>query len=155
VVKLDRLTRSVRDLGALLEDYFGDPKGPALLSVSEQVDTRTAAGRMVLNILVSVAQWERETIGERTSAAHRHKLAKAEYIGGEAPFGYTHASGRLLPRAHEQAVIVEARALRATGLSLRATAAALDKRGMRSRAGRPFLPAQVARMLASLVGQAA
>ena len=44
VVKLDRLTRSVRDLGTLVEDYFGDPNGPALLSVSEQIDTRTAAG---------------------------------------------------------------------------------------------------------------
>ena len=42
VAKLDRLTRSVRDLGALLEDYFKDS---SLVVVAEQVDTRTASGR--------------------------------------------------------------------------------------------------------------
>jgi hypothetical protein len=42
VVKLGRLTRSARDLGQLVGDYFAATNGPALLSVSEQVDTRTA-----------------------------------------------------------------------------------------------------------------
>jgi site-specific DNA recombinase len=71
VVKLDRLTRSVRDLADLVDDYFRDGKY-ALLSVSEQVDTRSAAGRMVLNILTAIGEWEREAIGERTSAAMQH-----------------------------------------------------------------------------------
>ena len=55
VVKLDRLTRSVGDLGALVKRC--NRGGWALLSVSEQVDTRTAAGRLVLNVLASVAEW--------------------------------------------------------------------------------------------------
>jgi len=54
VVKLDRLTRRVADLDTLIERYFGNRF--ALMSVSEQVDTRTAAGRLVLNVLTSVAQ---------------------------------------------------------------------------------------------------
>ena len=87
VVKLDRLTRSVVDLGALIETYFAPGKA-ALLSVSEQIDTRSAAGRLVLNILASVSQWERETIGERTRDAMKHKQAQGEYIGGHAPYGY-------------------------------------------------------------------
>ena len=58
VVKLDRLTRSVRDLGALLDTFQAG--GWELMSVSEQVDTRTAAGRLVLNVLASIFQWERE-----------------------------------------------------------------------------------------------
>ena len=45
VVKLDRLTRSVRDLGDMVEEYFASGRW-ALLSVGEQVDTRTAAGRL-------------------------------------------------------------------------------------------------------------
>ncbi len=45
----------------------------ALLSVGEQIDTRSAAGRLVLNILASVAPWEREATGERTSVAPQHK----------------------------------------------------------------------------------
>ena len=55
VVKLDRLTRSVRDLGALVESYFAPGKA-ALLSVGEQIDTRSAAGRLVLNVLASVSR---------------------------------------------------------------------------------------------------
>ena len=67
VFKLERLTRSVRDLGTLLEDYFGSRF--SLLSVCDSIDTRTAMGRMVLNILTSVTQWEREATGERTKVA--------------------------------------------------------------------------------------
>jgi site-specific DNA recombinase len=49
------LTRSVRDLGLLLDRDFAPGKA-ALLSVGEQIDTRSAAGRLVLNVLASVAQ---------------------------------------------------------------------------------------------------
>lgn len=55
VAKLDRLTRSVRDLGTLLETYFKSRFN--LLSVADQVDTRSAAGRFVLSLLTSVAEW--------------------------------------------------------------------------------------------------
>jgi DNA invertase Pin-like site-specific DNA recombinase len=68
VVKLDRLTRSVKDLGVLVETYFLAGTW-SLMSVSEQIDTRTAAGRMVLNTLAAVSQWEPEAIGERTAQA--------------------------------------------------------------------------------------
>ena len=50
---LDRLTRSVVDLGTLVERYFAPGKA-ALLSVGEQIDTCSAAGRLVLNVLASV-----------------------------------------------------------------------------------------------------
>lgn len=49
VVKLDRLTRSVADVGTLVERYFGQGKA-ALLSVGEQIDIRSAPGRLVLNV---------------------------------------------------------------------------------------------------------
>lgn len=150
VVKLDRLTRSVRDLGTLVEQYFADSNGPALLSVGEQVDTRTAGGRLVLNVLGAVSQWEREAIGERTSAAMRHMANQGVYTGGKAPFGFQLGEdGRLDHHADEQAVIGEARALRAAGLSLRAVAARLEAQGHRSRAGSAFAPVQVARMVSA------
>jgi site-specific DNA recombinase len=148
VAKLDRLTRSVRDLGDLLERVFAHGKA-GLLSVGEQIDTRTAAGRMMLNILASVAQWERETIGERTAAAMAHKAACGEFTGGEAPYGYRVENGRLVEVASEQAVIGEARRLRASGLSLRATAGELDRAGLRARTGKAFAPTQIARMVAA------
>ena len=99
VVKLDRLTRSVVHLGQLVESYFALGKA-ALLSVGEQIDTRTAAGRLVLNVLASVSQWEREAIGERTAAAMQHKASHGQYTGGRVPFGYRLASdGEHLERA--------------------------------------------------------
>jgi site-specific DNA recombinase len=86
VVKLDRLTRSVVDLGTLVDRYFAPGKA-ALLSVGEQIDTRSAAGRLVLNVLASVSQWEREAIGERTATAMQHKASQGEYTAGKRPTG--------------------------------------------------------------------
>ena len=63
VARLDRLTRHVVDLGLLLETHFSSSRCH-LLSVADNIDTRTAAGRLVLYILTSVAQWEREAIGD-------------------------------------------------------------------------------------------
>src|SRR5579872_6327967 len=65
VLKLDRLTRSVRDLGELLALF--SRTDTALVSVSESLDTASAAGRLMVNVLGSVAQWEREAIAERTA----------------------------------------------------------------------------------------
>jgi DNA invertase Pin-like site-specific DNA recombinase len=148
VVKLDRLTRSVVDLGTLVERYFAPGKA-ALLSVGEQIDTRSAAGRLVLNVLASVSQWEREAIGERTSTAMQYKEKQGEYTGGQAPYGRRVApcGARLEPAPDEVAARAVARDLRAQGLSLRGVSAELERRGVRSRTGRGFAPVQVKRMV--------
>jgi DNA invertase Pin-like site-specific DNA recombinase len=75
VAKLDRLTRSVKDLCELLERF--ERKGVALVSVAESLDTGSAAGRLVLSIMAAVSQWEREAIGERTRDALHHKRSQA------------------------------------------------------------------------------
>ena len=67
VIKLDRLTRSLSDWDYLIKRYFSEEGGRRLFSVGDSIDTRTAAGRMVLNLLMTVAQWEREVIAERTA----------------------------------------------------------------------------------------
>ncbi len=84
ILKLDRLTRSIRDLGSLIDDLFG---GVALASVAEGFDSSTAAGEMVMNLLGTVAQWERKTIGERTKAALNYKVAQGEHVG-RVPYGF-------------------------------------------------------------------
>lgn len=142
VVKLDRLTRSVRDLGALLETYFRDGQH-SLLSVGESIDTRSASGRMVLNILTVIGQWEREAIGERTSAVMQHMRERGEYTGGDPPFGFRLEEGKLEEDPTEQAMIRRARGLREVGMSLRQIAADLGP----ARNGKPFDPKQIARML--------
>ena len=84
VAKLDRLTRSVKDLCTLLERF--ERRSVALISVAESLDTGSAAGRLVLNIMTAVSQWEREAIGERTRDALNHKRSHGERVGN-IPFG--------------------------------------------------------------------
>jgi site-specific DNA recombinase len=115
-LKLDRITRSVRDLGDLMETF--DRADAALVSVSENLDTSTAAGRMVTNMLGVVAQWEREAIGERTATALTHKR-KNGYVYGRTPFGYRRVDDRLVEVPQDLAAREEARAMLAAGASLR------------------------------------
>jgi len=151
VAKLDRLTRSVRDLGSLLEGYFASRF--SLLSIADSVDTRTAGGRLVLHVLASVAQWEREAIGERTRDALRHLRAQGVQLGGEGlgwrRSGERDAEGRLLVVAdlEERATVVRIRELRAAGHSLRAICSALAAEGRRTKRGGSWAPQTVAQVL--------
>jgi len=145
VVKLDRLTRSVADLGKLVDTYF---QNFALLSVGEQIDTRSAAGRLVLNVLASVSQWEREVIGERTSAAMQHMRNQNQYTGGKPPYGYDLVDGELIENENEQQVIKLVAKYKAAGLSYRKIAAIIDEAGHKSRTGKQLSAMSVSRMAA-------
>lgn len=67
VAKLDRLSRSTVDFGLLLEWFRG--AGRVLVALDLGVDTSTASGELVANVMIAVAQWERSAISERTKAA--------------------------------------------------------------------------------------
>jgi site-specific DNA recombinase len=136
VVKLDRLTRSVADWQILIDGYFGEKAGKQLFSVTDSIDTRTAAGRMVLNILLSVAQWERESTGERTREALAYKIKNLERVG-KVRFGYDLANDdrTLVPNPVEQNAIEWMRQLRNEGLTLRQIASALTDRGISTKEG--------------------
>jgi len=146
VAKLDRLTRSVKDLCTLLERF--ERRGVALVSVAESLDTGSAAGRLVLNIMTAVSQWEREAIGERTRDALRHKRTNGERVGNIA-FGSRLASDgeHLEPDLDEQAALTEIRQLRERGTTLRGIASALNHRAYRTRRGTPWRLESVARVL--------
>jgi DNA invertase Pin-like site-specific DNA recombinase len=75
VTKLDRLARSVTNLGKILEEL--EAKGVALRIVNLGVDTSTPTGRLMLNVLGGVAQFEREIMLER----QREGIAKAKREG--------------------------------------------------------------------------
>ncbi len=148
VMKLDRLTRSVRDLGVLVEKYFAKGKWE-LMSVSENINTQSAAGRLVLNVLGSVSQWEREAIGERTSVAMQHKASRGEYTGGEVPFGYRLGPEGVTvePYEPEQAILERMMALRSAGMSLRGIGQELVAQGFVNRSGAVWGPSTLKRVL--------
>lgn len=149
ITKLDRLTRSIGDWQDLIDEHFGEKTGQQLFSVTDSIDTRTAAGRLVLNVLLSVAQWEREAIGERTRDALQHKIARGERCG-KVRFGFDLGpDGKtLVPNAVEQEALQLLRDLRAAGMSLRTIAAELNARGIATKEGRPWIFTSVAGILA-------
>jgi DNA invertase Pin-like site-specific DNA recombinase len=124
VVKLDRLTRSVKDLGHLCDAYFREGMPYSLLSVSDAIDTRSASGKLMLNVLMSVAQWEREAISERTQEA-MDELKRRGVQTGHPPYGWTytkepdeHGRRNLVKHSGEQAIIVRICALHREGLTV-------------------------------------
>ncbi len=146
IAKLDRITRSVRDLGDLV-DLF-KRSGVEFASVGDHIDTSTAAGRLVLNVMGSVSQWEREAIGERTKDALAALRAQGKRISRHAPYGYrTDGNGSWIPDEHEQQAVGLIVQLRAEGLSLRAIAAELERRGVRARTDRRLSPKVIASVL--------
>lgn len=147
VAKLDRLTRSMRDLSYLIENYFESRF--ILFSVSENLNPKTAAGRLVLNVLASVAQWEREVIAERTSTALQHLKSMGRYIGGHVPYGFKQDGENLVPDSREREMIAIARSLRDNGLSLRKIGANLSDMGFCPRSGGTWSAQQIKSLLAS------
>jgi DNA invertase Pin-like site-specific DNA recombinase len=136
VLKLDRLTRCVSDLGYLLDNYF---QKHSLLAVVEQLDTRSASGRLVLNVLTSVGQWEREATAERTRLALQYKRARGEYTGGQAPIGFVQAdNGMIRVNEYEKKAIKRAQELKKAGYSYTKLIEKLFSEGFKSRAGKAF-----------------
>ena len=103
IYKLDRLTRNVRDLGYLLQDVF-EKNGIAFSSVQDSFDTTTASGRLILNFLGCIAQWEREVIAERTKDVLAYKKENFK-IYGPIPFGFKRKKDKLLPCKKELSVV--------------------------------------------------
>jgi DNA invertase Pin-like site-specific DNA recombinase len=145
-MKLDRLTRSVKDLGSLIEEKFCDRF--ALMSVSESINTESAAGRLVLNVLASVAQWEREAIAERTKDAMQNMKANGQYTGGQAPYGYRRRHDGLLSEVpSEQALIVMVRKLHEDGWRPFEIRDAANARGFKTRRGNALQVANITSIL--------
>jgi site-specific DNA recombinase len=146
IAKLDRLTRSVKDLAELLERF--QKRGVSLVSVAESLDTGSAAGRLVINIMTAVSQWEREAIGERTRDAMRHKKSIGQRVGNIA-YGFRLGENgiHLEPHPEEQAVLSTIRELRSRRCTLRGIAAELNARGWRTRRASAWRLEHIARIL--------
>lgn len=134
VYSLSRLSRSIRDTLDITDTLSG--RGADLVSLSEKIDTTSAAGRMVFNMLAVLNQFEREQIGERTREALRHIRSQGRKTGGDVPYGYRVKDGRLIEHAAEQKAIRLIRELRGKGHSLRAIAAELEREGYRTKTGK-------------------
>ena len=87
VIKLDRITRSIADLLHLTE--FFNRNNVKFVSITESIDTSSAMGRAMQNLLGVFAQLEREVTAERVAIDMRHRASKGKWNGGVVPYGYT------------------------------------------------------------------
>jgi DNA invertase Pin-like site-specific DNA recombinase len=148
VYKLDRLTRSIKDLNSLVELFAYEKYN--LVCIQENLDASTATGRLIMNLLSSVIQWEREVISERTKDA-LHQKRKSGQVYGPVPYGYNRkasAKGDILePDGYEQGWIGQMQIWRASGLSDRYIAKLLNDKKIPTKRGGKWYGSTVNRVL--------
>ena len=93
VYKIDRLSRSLCDFTDLFKTF--ERHGVSFVSVTQQIDTSNAAGRMMLNILMSFAQFEREMTADRIRDKIYASKKRGMWTGGPTPYGYVLEDKRL------------------------------------------------------------
>lgn len=134
VYSLSRLARNTRDTIDIATRL--ERAGVDLASVSERIDTSSAAGKMVFRLLGVMAEFESDQISERTAVAMQHKRRQGERVGA-VPVGYDLAAdGVSLVENHvEQQIVGMVKELRSRGYSMRAIAAELTVRGIQTKQG--------------------
>jgi site-specific DNA recombinase len=144
VYSLSRLARSVQDALAIVARL--EKCGADLVSLTESIDTTTAAGRMMFTVFAAFAAFERELTAERTSAALQH-LKRSGRAYGEVPYGKRRDGGQLVDDAAEATLRARMRDLRLDGKSWTEIAETLNQEHLPTKKGRQW-SAQNARKMA-------
>ena len=103
VYKIDRLSRSLADFSKMVELF--DRHEVSFVSVTQQLNTRSSMGRLMLHVLLSFAQFEREVTGERIRDKVAASKKKGLWMGGIPPLGYTVHQQRLLIEPKEAGLV--------------------------------------------------
>ena len=159
--KVDRLSRSLLDFAKMMETF--EQHGVSFVSITQQFNSATSMGRLVLNVLLSFAQFEREIIAERTRDKMAATRRKGKWSGGMPVLGYDlDPRGRRLHINEEEATWVRAIfALYLEHRSLLPVVQELARRGWvgkcwqtrrgRQRGGRPFTKTSLYRLLTNVL----
>src|SRR6266849_3717059 len=157
VYKVDRFSRSLLDFAKMMETF--EQHRVAFVSVTQQFNTATSMGRLVLNVLLSFAQFEREMIAERTRDKIAASRRKGKWSGGMPLLGYDvdpHGS-KLLVNDHEAIRVRAIFELYLRHQSLVRVVGELDRRGWvnkrwttrkgHDRGGQPFTKTSLHKLL--------
>jgi DNA invertase Pin-like site-specific DNA recombinase len=132
--KIDRVSRSTTDFARLLD--HAEKKGWKIVVLDVEVDTTTAAGRLVVEVVSAAASFESRRIGERQRAAHAVRRSQGKRAG-QAP---------LLPDAVRSRIAAE----RAEGISLNAIAAGLNDEAVPTAKGGRWYASTIRHVLQSI-----
>ena len=143
--KIDRLTRSPKDFYQLIEMF--DEYKVDFISVTARFDTSTPAGRLLRNIMLTFAQFERELTSERTKDKMLERARKGMCSGGYAPFGYKKENKKLLVNKKEAEIISLIFEKYIELGSLGALRNFLSEQNIKNRQGNPFLRPVLAHLL--------
>lgn len=138
---LSRLARSTKDALAIGETVA--KRKADMVSLSEQIDTTTAAGKMMFQMLAVLAEFERNLVAERTTNALQHKKATGQKYTNITPYGFEAIEGRLVQVEQEAAVVAEIQAARTGGNTLQSIADNLNGRGIPTKTGKQWAPATI------------
>ena len=103
VYKIDRLSRSLADFARMVEIF--DRCQVSFSAVTQQINSATSMGRLMLNVLLSFAQFEREVTGERIRDKISASKAKGMWMGGRLPLGYDVVNRLLVVNKAEAEVV--------------------------------------------------
>jgi site-specific DNA recombinase len=133
VYKVDRLSRSLLDFARMMETF--EHHHVAFVSVTQQFNTAHSMGRLVLNVLLSFAQFEREIISERTRDKIAAARRKGKWCGGLPLLGYDvdPRGSKLVVNAEEAQQVQAIFALYLECGGLLATVQELAKRGWKNK----------------------
>ncbi|QQP77693.1 recombinase family protein [Bacillus sp. TK-2] len=145
VYKLDRFTRSVKDLNEMLETIKENEI--AFKSATESIDTTTATGRMILNMMGTTAQWERETISERIKDVFGKLRENGIFSTGHPPYGYRCSGNKSIEIDEEQAEIVRYIYELSKTMGLFKISVELNRKGIKTRRNNKFGQSAVKRIL--------
>lgn len=103
VYKLDRLSRSLADFVRLLTVF--ERSGATFVCITQNFDTGDSLGRLIMNILLTFAQFERELTSERLRDKRRLMAAAGLWLGSHPPYGYDFVDKRLVLNPDEASVV--------------------------------------------------
>ena len=138
---LSRLARSTKDALAIGEAVA--KKKADMVSLTEQIDTTTAAGNMMFQMLAVLAEFERKLTAERTKTALQHKKATGQKYTNQTPYGFEAIEGRLVEVKQEAEVVAEIQAARSSGSTLQSIADNLNGRGIPTKTSKTWAPATI------------
>jgi len=145
VYKIDRLSRSLADFARMVEVF--DRCGVSFSAVTQQINSATSMGRLMLNVLLSFAQFEREVTGERIRDKIAASKAKGMWMGGPLPLGYDVQNRLLVVNEAEAAVVRRIFADFARDRSTTHMVRNYAAEGIRTKTGRTFCKQSIYKLL--------